>query len=129
MRDLRPEPVQPVRDVSVGSGRNVVVVIGIDRHDAWSNLDNAVSDARGTVEAFPRLGLVEHPGLFGETATRDALHALVTDLRTLGVNDSLGRAASGSGSCRTPTTRERSAARLRATHRVPRRRICAWHHR
>jgi hypothetical protein len=90
MAELHTDPVPPVHDAPIAAGRNVVVVIGIDRYDAWNNLGNAVSDARGTADAFHQLGFVEHPGLLDEDATRDALHALVTDdLRTLGVNDSL----------------------------------------
>lgn len=90
MTDLHADPVPPMHDAPVAVGRKVVVVIGIDRYAAWSNLGNAMSDARGTAAAFRRLGFAEHPGLFDGDATRKALHELVTDdLRTLGVDDSL----------------------------------------
>ena len=39
-----------------GPGRNVVAVIGIDRYRRWPGLSNAVSDARGALNAFQRLG-------------------------------------------------------------------------
>lgn len=90
MTELQADPVPPVHDAPVVAGRHVVVVIGIDHYAAWHHLGNAVNDARGTADAFRRLGFAEHPGLFDGDATRDALHALVTDdLRSLGVNDSL----------------------------------------
>jgi uncharacterized caspase-like protein len=72
-------------------GKAYVVVIGIDRYDRWDPLYNAVSDARGTLQVFQRLGF-EALGvpLFDEMATGDALRRLVTDeLATLGTSDSL----------------------------------------
>jgi len=72
-------------------GQNRVAVIGIDRYRAWPTLNNAVTDARGALAAFERLGFKQAcPPLLDGDATRAALDDLVTDgLRTLDGNDSL----------------------------------------
>ena len=68
-----------------------IAAIGIDRYrnQAW-RLNNAVSDARGVLNAFERLGFQEISTLLDDQATNEALSCLVTDdLMTLNANDSL----------------------------------------
>ena len=76
---------------AASNGQSYIAVIGIDRYQAWSRLDNAVSDARGAMDVFLKLGFVlARPPLFDDQATGDALHRLVTsDLTKLRKQDSL----------------------------------------
>ena len=80
-------------------GRNVVAVVGIDRYRHWPILGNAVSDAKGALEAFRGLGfeeLTHH--LFDGEATCAAIQNLVVDeLRCLRPEDSLVLFLSGHG--------------------------------
>jgi uncharacterized caspase-like protein len=75
-----------------GDGRRCIAVIGVDRYRGWNPLRNAVSDARGVLEAFEDLGFerAAEP-LLDDAATRDALRCLVTDDlgATLDEDDSL----------------------------------------
>jgi very-short-patch-repair endonuclease len=77
----------------VGDGQMYVAVIGIDqyRDHEWPRLHNAVSDARGALNAFVKLGFKQAvEPLLDEAATYAALHSLVTeDLSRLGKDDSL----------------------------------------
>jgi sulfatase modifying factor 1 len=75
----------------VSSGRSVIAVIGIDRYEGWRRLTNAVSDARGALAVFGRLGFEQVTGpLLDSAATGTAIQTLVMDeLRTLGPDDSL----------------------------------------
>jgi hypothetical protein len=74
-------------------GQMYVVVIGIDRYcdHKWPQLHNAVSDARGALGAFEKLGFKKAvEPLFDDAATYAALHSLVTEeLSRLGKDDSL----------------------------------------
>jgi uncharacterized caspase-like protein len=82
--------------------KRLIAAIGIDRYVARSRLTNAVSDARGAVAVFGKLGFEPalSPLLDGE-ATRDAMQALVNDdLRKLGANDSLVVFFAGHGTTR-----------------------------
>jgi hypothetical protein len=78
-----------------------VAVVGIDhyRDPSWCRLHRAVSDARGTRDAFLALGFKEaRPALLDEAATGTALQRLVTDeLRALGGDDSLVMFFAGHG--------------------------------
>jgi uncharacterized caspase-like protein len=88
-----------------GSGRSVVAVIGIDRYRRWPRLSNAVSDARGALNAFLRLGFqqVTEP-LYEEVATAEAIRRLVTDdLARLNEDDSLVLFFAGHGHTTTQT--------------------------
>ena len=80
-----------------------MAVIGIDRYAAWPELHNAVSDARGALALFTRLGF-EPAGepLLDQAATAEALRHLVTDdLARLGPQDSLVLFFAGHGFTRT----------------------------
>lgn len=87
------------RDLGKGSdptpsraeGRAYVAAIGIDRYQRWGRLYNAVSDARGALDSFLRLGFTPiGTPLFNELATAEALRRLVTDdLAALAASDSL----------------------------------------
>ncbi len=102
----------PVHDIGLATGRNVVVVIGIDRYEAWPYLANAVNDARGTARAFRRLGFTEVNTLLDGAATRDALHKLVTDdLATLQNTDSLVVFFAGHGGTRRQVMADGAAAK------------------
>jgi hypothetical protein len=84
-------------------GRSVVAVIGIDRYAAWPELHNAVSDARGALALFTRLGF-EPAGepLLDQAATAEALrHLVADDLARLGPQDSLVLFFAGHGFTRT----------------------------
>jgi uncharacterized caspase-like protein len=84
-------------------GRKVIAVAGINDYAAWPTLRNAVSDARGALELFTRLGfeLAAAP-LFDRAATGDALRRLVADdLARLGPEDSLVVFFAGHGFTRT----------------------------
>lgn len=72
-------------------GRKLIAAIGIDRYQRWRPLSNAVSDARGAMKLFERLGFTQAAEpLIDSSATGRAIQALVTDdLVTLGPNDSL----------------------------------------
>jgi uncharacterized caspase-like protein len=62
------------------AGRNIIVVIGIDRYEHWDPLHNAASDAHGARKLFLDLGFEEVvPPLLDGAATRRALDELVTD--------------------------------------------------
>jgi hypothetical protein len=87
----------------ISEGRNIVVVIGIDRYREWPVLSNAVSDAAGALRAFLRLGFeqIMEP-LIDDAATGDVIRRLVTDdLATLGAGDSLILFFAGHGHTRT----------------------------
>lgn len=74
-----------------GEGRKCIAVIGIDRYQRWTRLNNAVGDARGVLEAFQRLGFesIAAP-LLDDAATLGAIRDLPTSLKPqLGWNDSL----------------------------------------
>jgi uncharacterized caspase-like protein len=77
--------------------------VGIDRYRMWPTLDHAVSDARGALRVFLRLGFEQMmPPLIDEAATADALRRLVIDeLATLGGDDSLVLFFAGHGHART----------------------------
>ena len=86
-------------------GRRVFVAIGIDRYLAWPRLSNAVSDVRGALAAFVRLGF-EPLGkpLLDENATANALRTLVTDdLASLTKDDHLVLFFAGHGHTTTRT--------------------------
>lgn len=81
----------PVRQSGGRAGRSVVAVIGIDQYSIWPRLGNAVSDARGAVRLFTRLGFEEvtRP-LLDAAASAEAMWHLVTDeLAQLASEDSL----------------------------------------
>jgi uncharacterized caspase-like protein len=62
------------------SGRSVIAAIGVDRYAAWPRLTNAVSDARGALELFGKLGFEPlAPPLLDEEASGDAIRKLVAD--------------------------------------------------
>jgi Caspase domain len=88
-RDVTTEPYGA--HARAAAGRSYIAVIGIDRYCAWSRLDNAVSDARGAMDLFLKLGFeLISPPLFDDQATGAALHRLVTsDLTRLRKQDSL----------------------------------------
>jgi Caspase domain len=88
-RDVTTEPYGA--HARAAAGRSYIAVIGIDRYRAWSRLDNAVSDARGAMDLFLKLGFeLISPPLFDDQATGAALHQLVTsDLTRLRKQDSL----------------------------------------
>lgn len=77
-------------DDSVGEGRKVIAVMGIDRYSAWPALSHAVNDAQGALHVFQHLGFEQiSPPLIDETAICDAIHRLITDdLAVPGSNDS-----------------------------------------
>jgi formylglycine-generating enzyme required for sulfatase activity/uncharacterized caspase-like protein len=93
-------PVSEKRNIKLAStpngtmgfgGRNVIVVIGIDRYHHWQRLANAVGDANGAAALFQQLGFEQVTApLLDDRATGKAIQSLVTDdLRTLGPDDSL----------------------------------------
>jgi formylglycine-generating enzyme required for sulfatase activity len=93
-------PVSEQRNIKLAStpngtmgfgGRNVIVVIGIDRYHHWRRLANAVGDANGAAALFQQLGFEQVTApLLDDRATGKAIQSLVTDdLRTLGPDDSL----------------------------------------
>jgi hypothetical protein len=64
----------------VGSGRDMIVVVGIDRYRSWPRLANAVNDAKGVLELFTGLGFeAVVPPLLQEKATADAMRRFVAD--------------------------------------------------
>lgn len=91
--------VSEQRDVGVesgvgrpaGQGRNLIVVIGINRYQRWQPLSNAVNDACGAAALFEKLGFAQAaPALIDDTATGRAIQSLVIDdLTTLRADDSL----------------------------------------
>lgn len=85
------------------AGRTVIAAIGIDLYPAWPKLANGVSDARGAVAAFARLGFEPAIApLLDGAATGKAIQGLVfDDLRTLGPEDSLVLFYAGHGATRT----------------------------
>jgi uncharacterized caspase-like protein len=89
----------------LAEGRKVVVVVGIDRYRAWPTLNNAVSDAKGALRVFLRLGFEQVMApLIDEAATADAIRRLATDeLATLDSDDSLVLFVAGHGHTRTRT--------------------------
>lgn len=99
------------RDIEFGSepggasavpGRHLIAAIGIDRYQGWRALSNGVSDARGALALFGRLGFepATTPLLDG-AATGKAIQELVTDdLRMLGPEDSLVLFYAGHGGTR-----------------------------
>jgi uncharacterized caspase-like protein len=89
----------------VERGRRWIVAIGIDRYESWRPLNNAVSDARGALRAFERLGFSSLcPPLLDGLATAEALRRLARDdLAKLHVNDELIVFFAGHG--HTTTTR------------------------
>jgi uncharacterized caspase-like protein len=93
----------PPSEDGVAEGRKIVVVVGIDRYRMWPTLNNAVSDAKGVLNVFLRLGFEQIMApLIDETATADALRRLVTDeLATIGSDDSLVLFFAGHGHTRT----------------------------
>ncbi len=100
-RDVLP-PDPPDRPLEQ-PGRKVIAVVGINDYAEWPTLRNAVSDARGALELFTRLGFeLAAPPLFERAATGKALHRLVTDdLARLGPEDSLVLFFAGHGFTRT----------------------------
>lgn len=83
------------------SGRNVIVVIGIDGYRHWQQLSNAVRDATGAAALFEQLGFQVTEVLIDDRATARAIQSLVTDeLGTLGPDDSLVIFYAGHGSTR-----------------------------
>lgn len=95
------------RDIEAGpsgdAGRNLIAVIGIDRYRHWRRLSNAVADARGARGLFHQLGFRDAVDpLLDEQATRDAMHALVSDelLVALRPEDSLVLFYAGHGGTR-----------------------------
>jgi len=80
-----------------------VAGIGIDHYRAWPTLHNAVSDARGALQVFQRLGFEQvAPPLLDKAATFDAIRRLVTDdLAALGGDDNLVLFVAGHGFTRT----------------------------
>ena len=109
---MRPSPPHSHRDVLAldptdrpleQPGRKVIAVAGINEYAAWPTLRNGVSDARGALALFTRLGfeLAAAPLLDG-AATGEALRRLVTDdLARLGPEDSLVLFFAGHGYTRT----------------------------
>jgi hypothetical protein len=85
------------------SGRSVIAVIGIDLYRGWRRLTNAVSDARGVLALFGRLGFEQlTTPLLDDAATGKAIQELVVDdLRELGPEDSLVLFYAGHGATRT----------------------------
>lgn len=75
------------------AGKNYIAAIGINhyRDRFWPQLNNAVNDAKGTLEAFQRLGFEQvAPPLYDEAATHEAMRRLFEHrLQQLGPNDSL----------------------------------------
>jgi uncharacterized caspase-like protein len=69
----------------------VIAVIGIDRYAEWSQLANAVSDARAAARLFTGLGFEQVTApLLDDAATGDAMRHLVTGgLAQLSPDDSL----------------------------------------
>ncbi len=104
-RDIKTEAT---RARSSRAGRNVIAVIGIDRYQKWQRLNNAVSDARGALQAFLRLGFEQvAPPLYDEAATSDAIRSLVRDdLAGLDRHDSLVVFFAGHGHTVTRTFQE-----------------------
>jgi len=102
-RDITPDAL-PCEGV-LAEGRKVVVVVGIDRYRAWPTLNNAVSDAKGALRVFLRLGFEQAmEPLIDEAATADAIRRLATDeLASLGSDDSLVLFVAGHGHTRTRT--------------------------
>jgi uncharacterized caspase-like protein len=102
-RDVRLSPAP--RRPDAGGGSNAVVAIGIDHYRSWPRLYNAVSDARGALELFVRLGFeAVVPPLVEERATADAMRQLVADdLAALGPSDSLVVFFAGHGHTRDHT--------------------------
>ena len=99
-RDIEP-PSVPGHTIE-RRGRNAVAVIGINRYAAWPGLHNAVSDARGAMELFVRLGFEPVATLIDHAATENAMRHLVTgDLARLGPDDSLVLFFAGHGFTRT----------------------------
>jgi Caspase domain len=101
------DEVDPVISGS-GSGRRVIAVIGVDRYRDWPLLSNAVSDARGALSAFKRLGFEElAEPMVNEAATADALRNLPAGkLATLDTTDSLVLFFAGHGHTVTTTYAE-----------------------
>jgi caspase domain-containing protein len=85
------------------SGRSVIAAIGIDRYQGWRRLRNAVSDARGALALFERLGFeqVTRPLLDGAATGKVIQELVMDDLRTLGPEDSLVLFYAGHGGTRT----------------------------
>jgi hypothetical protein len=69
----------------------VIAVVGIDRYANWPRLDNAVSDARGLMALFRKLGFQPAAApLFDDAATAEAMRGMVADeLTRLANNDNL----------------------------------------
>ena len=112
-----PAPAHPER-----AGRNVLVVIGIDRYEHWHQLHNAVSDADGARAQFLALGFEEVvPPLRNASATRAALDELVSDTlvndprAALRPDDSLVVFYAGHGGVRTV---ERNGKPVRVGHLI-----------
>jgi uncharacterized caspase-like protein len=97
--------VAPPSEGAFADGRKVVAVVGIDRYHAWPTLNNAVSDAKGALGVFLRLGFeqITEPLIDG-AATADAIRHLATDeLATLSGDDSLVLFVAGHGHTQTRT--------------------------
>lgn len=76
------------------TGRNLILVIGIDRYrhtQHWPRLSNAVNDACGAAALFEQLGFVQAmPALIDDAATGRAIQGLASDDHmALGPEDSL----------------------------------------
>lgn len=100
-------------------GRRLIAVIGIDHYESWPRLNNAVSDARGTLQAFIRMGFVEiTKSLFNAAATADALRSLVMDdLASVRAEDSLILFFAGHG--HTVTTKFESGDSIKTGYIIP----------
>jgi len=98
--------VPPGRELPTGHarpGRQCISVIGIDRYRRWNRLHNAVSDARGVLATFERLGFesIAQP-LLDDAATGEAIRCLPSLLeRDLAADDSLVVFFAGHGHTRT----------------------------
>lgn len=112
-------------DVSRGRGaprgRMWFAAIGIDRYRTWGRLHNAVSDARGALELFLRLGFEQAcPPVFDEVATGEALRRLVTDdLAVLEPEDSLVVFFAGHGHTVTRTFSGSTSVKTKKGYIIP----------
>ncbi len=79
--EFRDAGFDPTELDSVQTGRNLVMVIGIDDYQHWRKLSNAVSDARGIRKLFVEtFGFGEPaPPLYDDAASKEAITGLVED--------------------------------------------------
>ena len=74
-------------------GENFILTIGIDKYDNWSELDNAVNDAKGVHNLFTeKLGFKEFRApILNEEATKENILSVIENdmVNDLGENDNL----------------------------------------